>query len=84
MTKGGGVADGKSESKFNIRDAIELLFLPLLTAGIYVIWDLHKQVSILNTQVAVLIAHGNLFEERARERERRIDKLEEQFQYRRR
>jgi chaperonin cofactor prefoldin len=62
--------------KFSFRDMIEFLFLPVLTAGVFVLWDLNKSVNNLNVQVGVLIANTSTNEKRIDAVEKRIDNLE--------
>lgn len=48
--------------KITFRDIIELLFLPVLTAGVFVLWDLNKNVNDLNVRVGVIIATSGINE----------------------
>lgn len=63
--------------KFSVRDLVEFLFLPVLTAGVFVLWDLNKSVGTLNVQVGVLIANNTTNEKRIDDLQRRVEKLEE-------
>lgn len=63
--------------KISIRDVVEFLFLPVLTAGVFVLWDLNKSVGTLNVQVGTLIAYNTTNEKSIEKLERRIEKLEE-------
>jgi hypothetical protein len=62
--------------KFNFRDVTEFLFLPLLTAAVFILWDLNKSVGTLNVQVGVLISNNYTNEKRIEKLEDRIEKLE--------
>jgi prefoldin subunit 5 len=63
--------------KISVRDVVEFLFLPVLTAGVFVLWDLNKSVGTLNVQVGTLIAYNTTNEKSIEKLERRIEKLEE-------
>lgn len=63
--------------KISVRDVVEFLFLPVLTAGVFVLWDLNKSVGTLNVQVGTLIAYNTTNEKGIEKLERRIEKLEE-------
>lgn len=39
-----------------MRDWIELAVLPILSAAVFVLWDLNKNVSQLNVQVGVMLS----------------------------
>lgn len=67
----------KEKMKFSIRDVVEFLFLPVLTAGVFVLWDLNKSVGTLNVQVGTLIAYNTTNEKRIDKLEARIERLEE-------
>ncbi len=67
-----------------IRDLVEFMFLPVLTAGVWVLWDLNKGVSELNVQVAVLIAKGHDQKERLEKVENEIQRLKEELNRRKR
>lgn len=62
--------------KFNFRDVTEFLFLPLLTAAVFILWDLNKSVGTLNVQVGVLISNNSTLEKRVDKLEDRIEKIE--------
>lgn len=64
--------------KLTFREFIELLFLPVLTAGVFVLWDLNKNVNNLNVQVGVVIAYNSAQKERTDTLERRIERLEDE------
>jgi len=53
-----------------IRLIIDVLIIPLITAAVFVLWDLNKSVGSLNTQVGVLISNNTNLE-------RRVEKLED-------
>lgn len=63
--------------KISVRDVVEFLFLPVLSAGVFVLWDLNKSVGTLNVQVGTLIAYNTTNEKSIEKLERRIEKLEE-------
>jgi cell division protein FtsB len=63
--------------KLTFRDITEFLFLPLMTAAVFILWDLNKSVSTLNVQVGVLIANNSTLEKRVDGLEKRIEKLED-------
>lgn len=72
-----------SDMKFDIRAVIELLFLPVATAAVFVLWDLNKSVNLLNVQVAVLISSNNELKDSNKEvrgelliLKQRVDRLE--------
>ena len=54
----------------NIRLIIDVLIIPLISAAVFVLWDLNKSVSALNVQVGVLISNNQSIE-------KRVDKIEE-------
>ena len=62
--------------KFTIRDLIEVLVLPIMSAGVFILWDLNKNVNSLNVQVGVLIANHATNEKRVDSIEKRIENLE--------
>lgn len=62
--------------KISFRDIIELLFLPVLTAGVFVMWDLSKSVNDLNVRVGVLIAQNGSLREEFNELKGRVRELE--------
>lgn len=66
--------------KVSIRDVVEFMFLPVLTAGVFVLWDLNKSVGTLNVQVGTLIAYNTTNEKRIDKLEERIEKLENEKQ----
>ena len=56
-------------NKESIRLIIDVLIIPLISAAVFVLWDLNKSVGSLNIQVGILLnTNYNL--------EKRIDKLE--------
>lgn len=67
-------------AKWNLRDVIEILFLPVLTAAVFVLWDLNKSVGALNVQVGVLIANQANYDKRIDGLEKRMDKCEARFE----
>jgi len=56
-------------NKESIRLIIDVLIVPLISAAVFVLWDLNKSVATLNTHVGVLLATNQSLE-------KRIDKLE--------
>lgn len=62
--------------KVGLRDITELLILPILSAAVFVLWDLSKGVGTLNVQVGVLIANNATYEKRIERLEYRLDKME--------
>jgi hypothetical protein len=65
--------------KISLRDVIEFLFLPVMTAGVFVLWDLNKGVSQLNVQVAILIAEKTSTDDKIKAIEKRVEKLEDKI-----
>ncbi len=62
--------------KFKIRDLIELLILPIATAGVYILWDLNQNVNKLNFQVGVIIAEKSIDREDIKDLKVRVRDLE--------
>lgn len=62
--------------KFTVRDVVEFLFLPVLTAGVFVLWDLNKSVGTLNVQVGSMIAQNTATEKRVDDLQKRVERLE--------
>ncbi len=54
----------------NLRLIIDVLIIPLISAAVFVLWDLNKSVGALNIQVGVLLSNNQSLE-------KRVDKLEE-------
>lgn len=54
----------------SVRLIIDVLIIPLISAAVFVLWDLNKSVGSLNTQVGILISNNQSIE-------KRVDKLEE-------
>lgn len=52
----------KEKTSITFRDIIEFCFLPVLSAGVIVLWDLNKNVGTLNLNVGVLIERSNTFD----------------------
>jgi len=67
--------------QFRFRDLIELLFLPILSAGVFVLWDLNKNVNDLNVRVGVLLATNRSLEKRIDLLEKRIEKAEDTIKH---
>lgn len=42
--------------RITIRDIIEFLFLPLMTAAVWILWDMNRNINTLNVQVGVVIS----------------------------
>lgn len=63
--------------KLSFRDITEFLFLPLMTAAVFILWDLNKSVGTLNVQVGVLISNNYTLENRVNKLESRIEKIED-------
>lgn len=63
--------------KLSFRDVTEFLFLPLMTAAVFILWDLNKSVGVLNVQVGVLITNNSTLEKRVNKLENRIEKMED-------
>lgn len=53
-----------------IRLVIDVIIIPLISAAVFVLWDLNKSVGSLNIQVGVLISNNTNLE-------RRVERLEE-------
>lgn len=68
---------GDNKNKVHLRDVIEFLLLPILTAGVYTLWDLNKNVGSLNVQVGILIANNSAIERRIDDLKERVQKLED-------
>jgi uncharacterized membrane protein YqjE len=58
------------EFKESARLVIDVIVIPLISAAIFVLWDLNKSISSLNVQVGILLTSNQGIE-------KRIDKLEE-------
>lgn len=69
----------KSRLKFSVRELIEFLVLPILSAGVFILWDLNKNVNSLNVQVGILIANTATNEKRVDSLENRIENLEQRI-----
>jgi len=65
--------------KVTLRDVIEVLVLPIMSAGVFVLWDLNKNVNSLNVQVGVLIAHTSTNEKRVDSLEKRLENMEQRI-----
>ena len=63
--------------KIKFRDVIEFLFLPLMSAAVYLLWSLNLSVATLNVQVGVLLANNVANEKRMDGLEKRIEKIED-------
>lgn len=61
------------------RDVIEFLFLPLMSAAVFLLWNLNQSVGTLNVQVGVLLANNVANEKRLDGLEKRIEKMEEKI-----
>lgn len=59
-----------------LRDWIELAALPLLTAAVFVLWDMNKNISQLNIQVGIIISERDSTKETLRDLELRVRELE--------
>lgn len=55
-----------------VRLIIDVLIVPLVSAAVFVLWDLNKSVGALNVTVGVLINSNQSIE-------KRVDKLEEKI-----
>lgn len=53
-----------------VRLIIDVIILPIMTAAVFVLWDLNKSVGQLNIQVGVLLSTNQSLE-------KRVDKLEQ-------
>lgn len=53
----------------NIRLIIDVVIVPLISAVVFILWDLNKSVNTLNTQVGVILNQNTNLE-------KRIDRLE--------
>lgn len=65
-----------SMPKLTYRDIIEFLALPLLTAAVYILWDMNKSIDQLNIQVGVMISEGQGIKEDVRDLQTRVRDLE--------
>lgn len=63
--------------KISFRDLIEFLFLPVLTAGVFVLWDVNKNINALNVQVGILIERNSAYKEQIDNLKIRVDKIED-------
>ena len=63
--------------KVGLRDLIEFAFLPVLSAGVFVLWDVNKNINSLNVQVSVLIERSSSYKEEIDSLKRRLDRIEE-------
>lgn len=57
-------------TKESVRLIIDVLIIPLISAAVFVLWDLNKSVGLLNIQVGILLTNNQSLE-------KRVDKLEE-------
>ncbi len=55
-----------------IRLLIDVLIVPLVSAAVFVLWDLNKSVGALNVTVGILINSNQSID-------KRVDKLEEKL-----
>lgn len=55
-----------------VRLVIDVLIVPLVSAAVFVLWDLNKSVGALNVTVGILINSNQSIE-------KRVDKLEEKL-----
>lgn len=69
----------KEKASITFRDLVEFAFLPVLSAGVFVLWDLNKNVNSLNIQVGVLVAQTTSSKERLDSFEKRLEKLEDKI-----
>lgn len=67
--------------QFRFKEFIELLFIPILSAGVFILWDLNKNVNDLNVRVGVLLATNTSLEKRVDLLEKRIEKIEDYFKH---
>jgi chaperonin cofactor prefoldin len=65
-------------NKDTIRLIIEVLILPIITFAVVVLSDLNKSVSLLNTQVGILLNSSQNLEKRVDKLESAVFKLNEQ------
>ena len=65
--------------KLSFRDLIEFLFLPVLTAGVFVLWDVNKNINALNVQVGVLIERNSAYKEQIESLKIRVDRVEDRM-----
>lgn len=65
--------------KISFRDLIEFLFLPVLTAGVFVLWDVNKNINALNVQVGVLIERNSAYKEQIESLKIRVDRVEDRI-----
>lgn len=65
--------------KISFRDLIEFLFLPVLTAGVFVLWDVNKNINALNVQVGVLIERNSAYKEQIESLKIRVDRVEDRM-----
>ena len=59
-----------------LRDVIELLALPLISAGVYILWDMNQNINKLNIQVGVIIAENGPVKDILKDHELRIRDIE--------
>lgn len=45
-----------SGGRFGLRDLVELAFLPILTAAVWVLYDMNKNISQLNVSVGIILS----------------------------
>jgi len=62
---------------FTIRDILELLVLPIMGYGVYILRDLNQSVNQLNIQMAVVLTNHGHTEKEMIELKGRVTKLEE-------
>jgi hypothetical protein len=58
------------------RDLVEFLVLPLLSAAVWVLFQMNANINQLNIQVGVIIAEGSIQKEQMKELSSRVLELE--------
>lgn len=66
--------------KIAFRDVVEFMFLPVLTSGVFVLWDLNKNVNDLNVRVGIIIATDTAKDKRIEAAEKRLESCEARVQ----
>jgi hypothetical protein len=59
-----------------IRTLVEVLVIPLLSFGVYLLSDMNKNIQVLNTQVAIILAERDLTKDQLKDHETRLRILE--------
>jgi len=64
------------KGKVTFRDLIEFAILPLLSAAVFILWDMNGNINKLNIQVGVILAEREATNETLKDHELRLRILE--------